>query len=83
MPQPQEPLSVSQEEEPFLIELVVPESLAAQGSPAVEQPKQQEDHNNGDHEDYEEYFPLSDTEFEKMYRDADEDQGSPVKDWRR
>jgi hypothetical protein len=42
MPQPQEsqpdaPQEASQEEEPFEIELVVPESLTAQGSPAEEQ----------------------------------------------
>jgi hypothetical protein len=34
VPQPQEPQHVSQDEEPFEIELVVPESLAAQGTPA-------------------------------------------------
>jgi hypothetical protein len=42
MPQPQEleldvPQEASQEEEPFEIELVVPESPIAQGSPAEEQ----------------------------------------------
>jgi hypothetical protein len=41
MPQPQEsqpntPQEASQEEEPFEIELVVPESPTAQGSPAEE-----------------------------------------------
>jgi hypothetical protein len=42
VPQPQEsqpdaPQEASQEEEPFEIELVVPESLTAQGSPTEEQ----------------------------------------------
>jgi hypothetical protein len=42
VPQPQEsqsdtPQHASQEEEPFVIELVVPGSLATQGSPAEEQ----------------------------------------------
>jgi hypothetical protein len=40
--------------------------------PAEEQPPQPEDHNDIDHEDPEEYSPLSDKEYEKMYRDADE-----------
>jgi hypothetical protein len=71
-PQPNAPQHVSQEEESFEIELVVPESPAAQGATAEEQPQQQQDHNNTNNEDYEEYSPLSDIEFEKMYRDADE-----------
>jgi hypothetical protein len=77
MPPPQEPHHdptprESQEEEPFEIELVVPSSLATQGTPAEEQ-QQQEDH-DVDHEDEddEEYSPLSDNEGEKLYRDADE-----------
>jgi hypothetical protein len=71
VPQPQEPQHVSQDEEPFEIELVVPESLAAQGTPAEEQ--QQEDHDvNTEDKDDEEYSPLSDTEVKKMYRYADE-----------
>jgi hypothetical protein len=37
-PQPDAPQHVSREEEPFVIELVVPESPAAQDSPAEEQP---------------------------------------------
>jgi hypothetical protein len=62
LPQPQEPphdapQHVSQEEEPFVIELVVPRSPAALGAPAEEQPPQQEDHNNADNEDNEEYPP--------------------------
>jgi hypothetical protein len=79
VPQPQEPSydtpqHISQEEEPFVIELVVPGSLTAQGTPTLEQPQQQEDHKNTNNEenDDEEYSPLSDTEFERMYRDADE-----------
>jgi hypothetical protein len=71
MSQPHEPQHVSQDEEPFEIELVVPESLAAQGAPAEEQ--QQEDHDvNTEDKDDEEYSPLSDTEVKKMYRYADE-----------
>jgi hypothetical protein len=56
---------VSQEEEPFVIELVVPESPTAQGSPAEEQ-QQPEDHDIEDKAD-EEYHPPSDTEDDKMY----------------
>jgi hypothetical protein len=36
-PQPDVPRHVSQEEEPFVIELVVPKSPAAKGSPTEEQ----------------------------------------------
>jgi hypothetical protein len=68
--QPDAPQEASQEEEPFEIELVVPESPTAQGSPAEEQqqPKDQgiEDKAN------EEYPPSSNTEDEKLYRDVDE-----------
>jgi hypothetical protein len=59
----------SPEEEPFEIELVVPESPTAQDSPAEEQ--QPEDHGTEDKTN-EEHPPLSDIEPEKMYRDADE-----------
>jgi hypothetical protein len=74
VPQPQEsqpdlPQEASPEEEPFEIELVVPESPTAQDSPAEEQ--QPEDHGTEDKTD-EEQPPPSDTEPEKMYRDADE-----------
>jgi hypothetical protein len=74
MTQPQEsqpgiPQEASPEEEPFETELVVPESLTAQDSPAEEQ--QPEDHGTEDKTD-EEQPPPSDTEPEKMYRDADE-----------
>jgi hypothetical protein len=74
MPQPQvsQPdisQEASPEEEPFEIELVVPESPTAQDSPAEEQ--QPEDHGTEDKTD-EEQSPPSDTEPEKMYRDADE-----------
>jgi hypothetical protein len=74
VPQPQEsqpdiPQEASLEEEPFEIELVVPESPTAQDSPAEEQ--QPEDHNTEDKTN-EEHPPPSDTEHEKMYRDADE-----------
>jgi hypothetical protein len=74
VPQPQEsqpdlPQEASLEEEPFEIELVVPESPTAQDSPAEEQ--QLEDHNIEDKTN-EEHPPPSDTEDEKMYRDADE-----------
>jgi hypothetical protein len=74
VPQPQEsqpdlPQEASPEEEPFEIELVVPESPTAQDSPAEE--RQPEDHNIEDKTN-EEHPPPSDTEDEKMYRDADE-----------
>jgi hypothetical protein len=74
VPQPQEsqpdiPQEATPEEEPFEIELVVPESPTAQDSPAVEQ--QPEDHGTEDKTD-EEHPPSSDTEPEKMYWDADE-----------
>jgi hypothetical protein len=74
VPQPQEsqpdiPQEASLEEEPFEIELVVPESPMAQDSPAEEQ--QPEDHGTED-KTIEEHPPPSDTEPEKMYRDADE-----------
>jgi hypothetical protein len=74
VPQPQEsqpdlPQEASPEEEPFEIELVVPESPTAQDSPAEEQ--QPENHNKEDKTN-EEHPPPSDTEDEKMYRDADE-----------
>jgi hypothetical protein len=60
----------SLEEEPFEIELVIPESPTAQDSPAEEkqQPKDQDIEDKAN----EEYTPLSDAEDEKMYRDADE-----------
>jgi hypothetical protein len=70
VPQPQEsqpdaPQKPSHEEETFKIELVVPESPTAQGSPAEEQqqPKDQDVEDKAN----EEYPPLSDTEDEKMY----------------
>jgi hypothetical protein len=74
MPQPQEsqpdiPQEASPEEEPFEIELVVPESPTAQDSPTEEQ--QPEVHGTEDKTN-EEHPPPSDTEPEKMYRDADE-----------
>jgi hypothetical protein len=74
MPQPQESQpdisqEASPEEEPFEIELVVPENLTAHDSPAEEQ--QPEDHGTEDKTD-EEQLPPSNTKPEKMYRDADE-----------
>jgi hypothetical protein len=75
VPQPQEsqpdlPQEVSPEEEPFEIELVVPKSPTAQDTP-VEEQQQPEDRNTEDKTN-EEHPPPSDTEDEKMYRDADE-----------
>jgi hypothetical protein len=75
VPQPQEsqpdlPQETSPEEEPFEVELVVPESPTAQDTPTEEQ-QQLEDHNTEDKTN-EEHPPPSDTEDEKMYRDADE-----------
>jgi hypothetical protein len=74
VPQPQEsqpdiPQEASPEEEPFEIELVVPESPTAQDTSVEEQ--QPEDHGTEDKTN-EEHPPPSDTEPEKMYRDADE-----------
>jgi hypothetical protein len=74
VPQPQEsqpdvPQEATPEEEPFEIELVVPESPTAQDLPAEEQ--QPEDPNTEDKMD-EEQLPPSDTEPEKLYRDVDE-----------
>jgi hypothetical protein len=75
VPQPQEsqpdiPQEASPEEEPFEIELMIPESPTAQDSSAEEQqqPKDQDIEDKANKE----YTPLSDTEDEKMYRDADE-----------
>jgi hypothetical protein len=82
MSQPQElepdvPQEASQEEEPFEIELVVPESPIAQDSPAEEQ-QQLKDQDIEDKAN-EEYTPPSDAEDEKMYRDADEVESFGVK----
>jgi hypothetical protein len=67
--QPDLPQEATPEEEPFEIELVVPESLTAQDSPTGDQ--QPADPDTEDKTD-EEQPPPSDTEPEKMYRDADE-----------
>jgi hypothetical protein len=67
--QPDIPQEATPEEEPFEIELVVPESPTAQDSLAEEQ--QPEDPGTEDKTD-EEKPPMSDTEPEKLYRDADE-----------
>jgi hypothetical protein len=74
VPQPQEsqpdiPQEATPEEEPFEIELVVPESPTAQDSPTEEQ--QPEDPGTEDKTD-EEQLPPSNTEPEKLYRDAEE-----------
>jgi hypothetical protein len=74
VPQPQEsqpdiPREATSEEEPFKIELVVPESPTALDSPTEE--KQPEDPGTDDKID-EEQLPPSDIESEKLYRDADE-----------
>jgi hypothetical protein len=70
VPQPQEsqpdvPQDASPEEEPFEIELVIPECPTAQDSPAEEQ-QQSGDHDTEDKTN-EEQPPPSNTEFEKMY----------------
>jgi hypothetical protein len=72
VPQPQEsqpdiPQEATSEEEPFEIELVVPESPTAQDSPAEEQ--QPEDPGTEDKTD-EGQLPPSDTKPEKLYQDA-------------
>jgi hypothetical protein len=74
VPQPQEsqpdiPQEATPEEEPFEIELVVPESPTAHDSPAEEQ--QPEDLGTEDKTD-EEQLPPSDTKPKKLYWDADE-----------
>jgi hypothetical protein len=74
VPQPQEsqpdiPREATSEKEPFEIELVVSESPTAQDSPVEEQ--QPEDPGTADKTD-EGQLPPSDTEPEKLYRDADE-----------
>jgi hypothetical protein len=61
------PQDASQEEEPFVIELVVPKSPTAQGSPAEEQQQQQPENHDVEDKANEEQPPLSDTEYEKMY----------------
>jgi hypothetical protein len=68
--QPDIQQEASPEEEPFEMELAVPESPTAQDSPAEEQ-QQPEDHDTEDKTN-EEHPPPSDTEAKKMYRDADE-----------
>jgi hypothetical protein len=75
VPRPQEfqpdiPQEASPEEEPFEIELVVPESPTTQDTSAEEQ-QPPEDRNTGDKTN-EEHPPRSDNEDKKMYRDADE-----------
>jgi hypothetical protein len=75
VPQPQEsqpdiPQEASPEEEPFEIELVIPESPTAQDSPAEEQ--QHPGDQDTEDKTNEEHPPPSDTESERMYRDADE-----------
>jgi hypothetical protein len=67
--QPDIPREATSEEEPFEIELVVPESPTAQDSSAEEQ--QSENPGTEDKTD-EGQLPPSDTEPEKLYRDADE-----------
>jgi hypothetical protein len=75
VPQPQEsqpdvPQVASPEEEPFEIELVIPKSPTAQDSPAEEQ--QHPGDQDTEDKTNEEHPPPSDTESERMYRDADE-----------
>jgi hypothetical protein len=68
--QPDAPQEASQEDEPFEIELVVPESPMAQDSPAKEQ-QQLKDQDVEDKAN-KEYPSSSDTKDEKMYQDADD-----------
>jgi hypothetical protein len=82
VPQPQESQpdvsqEASPEEEPFEIELVVPESPTAQDSPAEEQ-QQPKDHDIEDKAN-EEYPPPSNAEDEKVYRDVDEVESFRIK----
>jgi hypothetical protein len=64
------PQEASPEEEPFEIELIIPESPTAPDSLAEEQ--QQPGNHDTEDKTNEEHPPPSDTESEKMYRDADE-----------
>jgi hypothetical protein len=66
------PPCASQEQERFEIELVVPDSQAAQGAHAEEEQQQEDNYVDNEDEDNEEYSPLSNNEGEKLYRDADE-----------
>jgi hypothetical protein len=63
--QPDAPRHTSQEEEPFVIELVVPESPMTQGSSAEEQ--QQSENHGVEDKVRKEQPPPSDMEYEKMY----------------
>jgi hypothetical protein len=63
---------MSQEEEPFDIEIVVPESLEYQDAPTEEHEQQQVNDDDNEDDDDEEYSPLSDSEGEKLYHDAKE-----------
>jgi hypothetical protein len=67
---PDVPQEASPEEEPFEIELVVPESPTTQDSSAEEQ--QQPKNNDIEDKANEEYHPPSDAKDEKTYRDADQ-----------
>jgi hypothetical protein len=74
VPQPQESQpdvkqEASPEEKPFEIELVVPKSPTTHDSPAEEQQPGDQDTKDKTNE---EHPPPTDTEAEKMYRDADE-----------
>jgi hypothetical protein len=68
--QPDAPQYASQEEEPFEIELVVPKSPTAQGSPTEE--KQQSKDQDIEDKANKEYPPPSNTKDRKMYQDKDE-----------
>jgi hypothetical protein len=71
------PQLVPQEDEPFEIEIVVPESPEAMDAP-IEEPEQQQVKEGEDRDD-EEYSPLSDSGNEKLYRDAYERESYGVK----
>jgi hypothetical protein len=58
-----------QESQPDSPQIMVPESLEAQDTPAEESEQQQGD---DDEDDNEEYSPLSDSKGEKLYHDTDE-----------
>jgi hypothetical protein len=70
--EPDVPQEALREEEPFEIELVVPESPTAQDSPTEQQQQQQPKDQDIEDKANEEYTPPSDAEERKMYRDADE-----------
>jgi hypothetical protein len=63
---------MSQKEESFEIQIVVPKNPEAQGAPTEEPEQQQINDDDNEDDDDEEYSPLSDSKGEKLYCDAEE-----------